>query len=64
MALREFHWKAIERKRLPYDMAMTRKAAAIFKEMADEVSAAYKESGEKAAAKKIDSYPKEMDRAL
>ena len=56
MALREFHWKAIERKRLPYDMAMTRKAAAIFKEMADEVSAAFKKGGKKAAAKKIESY--------
>lgn len=56
MALREFHWKAIERKRLPYDMAMTRKAAAIFTEMADEVSAAFKKGGKKAAAEKIESY--------
>jgi HK97 family phage portal protein len=53
---RFFSWKAVERKRLPYDMSMTRKAAAIFEEMAQEVSKAYKAGGKKAADKKIDSY--------
>ena len=42
MKLREFHWKATERQRLPYDMAMTRKAARIFQEMGASVAAAYK----------------------
>jgi HK97 family phage portal protein len=53
---RFFSWKAVERKRLPYDMSMTRKAAAIFEEMAEEVSKAYKKNGKKAAISKIDSF--------
>jgi HK97 family phage portal protein len=38
---RAFHWKAIEQKRLPYDMAMTRKAAQIFDQMGETVANAY-----------------------
>jgi HK97 family phage portal protein len=53
---RFFSWKAVERKRLPYDMAMTRKAARIFEEMGEEVAKAYEKGGVKAASKKIDSY--------
>ena len=53
---RFFSWKAVERNRLPYDMNMTRKAAAIFEDMAKKVSEAYKEGGEKAANKKISEF--------
>jgi HK97 family phage portal protein len=54
---REFYWKSIERRRLPYDMAMTRKAAKIFKDMGEKISKAYREG--KKPDKQIDSFKKE-----
>ena len=50
---RLFEWKAVERRRLPHDMNMTRKAAKIFEEMGEAVAAAYKKGGKKAAANAI-----------
>jgi HK97 family phage portal protein len=54
---REYFWKAAENRRLPYDMAMTRKAAAIFEEMAEKVSKAF--AAGKDVDKAIDSFKKD-----
>lgn len=53
---RLFEWKAAERRRLPHDMNMTRKAAKIFEEMGEAVAAAYKKGGTKAAANAIEKH--------
>lgn len=53
---RLFKWAANERMRVPYDMAMTRKAARIFEDMGEKVAQAYKKGGTKAAAGAIESF--------
>jgi HK97 family phage portal protein len=56
---REFYWKSKEVQRAPYDIAMTNKAAAIFKDMGEKVSKAYRDS--KDIGRAIKAHKKEWE---